>query len=369
MKNTMSLGEYIKEHVVWSLLVFLWFRNLLFRCMPESTYTESLLGFVVLSTIVMAICIVITWHGNRNYQNLIENVILCWGVFVCITYMDLYSTRIVYVGIVTAAISLLLSILVLFRRIRRRDKRNIIIKRRVENAAILWKRNSAIASLVIMFPLAVSSLLYGTVLNSKVEVTKVYGDEHSLKSNIGVISDIEPSRWEALSMEDKLAVCQKIVNTEARFYGVTHEIFVGTDELSDGTLAYYRESTHQVVIDLDHLANGYSYDVMESLLHEVYHAYTWDLIYLYKKLDEEERNLLMFYDASVYMEEFANYEDGDENFYAYYTQLAEIHAREAGETESLEYIEAINEYLGIELDVDMDEFSCLQEYVDYISQK
>ncbi len=369
MKNMMELGEYIKEHVVWSLLVFLWFIKLLFRCIPEFTYTESLFGFVILSVIVMAICITLTWNRNRNYRNLIENIILCWGVFVCITYMDLYRTRIVYVGIATAVISLLLSILVLFRRIRRRDKRYLIIKRRVENAAILWKRNSAIASLVIMVPVATSSLLYGTVLNSKAEVVKVYGDEHSLKANIEVISDIEPSRWETLSIEQKLLVAQKIVNTEARFYGVTHEILVGTDDLSIGTLAYYRDSTHQIVIDLDHLANGYSYDVLSSLLHEVYHAYTWDLIKLYQKLDEEERNLLIFYDASVYVKEFADYKDGDENFYAYYTQLAEIHAREAGETESLEYIKAINEYLGIELDVDMDEFSCLQEYIDYISKE
>ena len=369
-QNNMTRKEYIKEHIICSLLVFLWFRNLLFRCIPEFTYTESLLGFVVLSAIVMAICIVITWHGNRNYRNLIENIILCWGVFVCITYMDLYSTRIVYVGIATVAISLLLSILVLFRRIRRRDKRNIIIKRRVENVVILWKRNSAIASLVIMVPVVVSSLLYGTVLNSnKVEVVKVYGDEHSLKANIEVISDIEPSRWETLSIEEKLLVAQKIVNCEARYYGLSHEIMVGTDDLSVGTLAYYKDSTHQIVIDLDHLENSYSYYVLSSLLHETHHAYQHNQVELYQKIDEEDRNLFMFYDASVYMEEFANYEDGDENFYAYYTQLAEIHAREAGETESLEYIEAINEYLGIEIGVDMDEFSCLQEYVDYITKK
>lgn len=370
MKNTMGLWEYIIEHVVWSLLVFLWFRNLLFRCIPEFTYTESLLGFMILSVIVMAICIAITWNRNRNYWNLIENIILCWGVFVCITYIDLYRTRIVYVGIITAVISLLLSILVFFRRIRRRDKRKLIIKRRAENAAILWKRNSAIASLVIIVPVVVSSLLYGTVLNSKeVEVVKVYGDKDSLEANIKVISDVEPSRWEKLSIEDKLFVAQKIVNCEARYYGLSHEIMVGTDDLSTGTLAYYRDLTHQVVIDLDYLANGYSYDVMASLLHEVYHAYSWDLIKLYQKLDEEERSLLMFYDVSVYMEEFADYEDGDENYYAYYMQLAEIHAREAGETESLDYIKAINQHLGIELEVDMDEFSCLQEYINYISHE
>lgn len=368
-QNNMTRKEYIKEHIIWNLLVFLWFRNLLFKCIPKFTYTESLFGFVILSVIVMAICIALTWNRNRNYWNLIENIILCWGVFVCITYMNLYRTRIVYVGIATAAISLLLSILVLFRRIRRRDKRNLIIKRRVENVAILWKRNSAIAFLVIMVPVATSSLLYGTVLNSKAEVVKVYGDEHSLKANIEVISDIEPSRWENLGIEDKLLVAQKIVNCEARYYGLSHEIMVGTDDLSVGTLAYYRDSTHQIVIDLDHLENSYSYYVLSSLLHEVHHAYAHNQVALYQKLDEEDRNLFIFYDASVYMEEFAKYEDGDENFYAYYTQLAEIHAREAGETESLEYIEAVNEYLGIELDVDMDEFSCLQEYIDYISKE
>lgn len=126
---------------------------------------------------------------------------------------------------------------------------------------------------------------------------------------------------------------------------------------------------HQVVINLEHIQNTYYYEVIETLIHEVHHAYQHDQVELYQKLDKEDRNLFMFYDASVYMKEFADYKDGDEDFYAYYTQLAEIHAREAGETKSLECIEAINEYLGTELDVDMDEFSCLDEYVNYISKE
>lgn len=369
-QNSMIKKEYIKEHVIWSLLVFLWFRSLLFRCIPNYTYTESLVGFLIISVCVMTVGITVSWKRNRNYINVIENILLSWGVFVCITYMELYKKRFTYMLFVLVVVSLILSIIVLFRRIKRKDERQKIMMRRIENVAALWKRNAAIGSLIIMVPVAVSSLLYGTVLNSnKVEVVKVYGDEHSLKANIEVISDIEPSRWETLSIEDKLLVAQKIVNCEARYYGLSHEIMVGTDDLSAGTLAYYKDTTHQIVIDLDHLENSYSYYVLSSLLHEVHHAYQHNQVELYQKLNEEDRNLFMFYDASVYMKEFANYEDGDENFYAYYTQLAEIHAREAGETESLEYIEAINEYLGIEIGVDMHEFSCLEEYVDYISKK
>lgn len=75
-QNNMTRKEYIKEHIIWSLLVLLWFRKLLFRCIPKFTYTESLFGFVILSVIVMAICIALTWNRNRNYRNLIENIIL-----------------------------------------------------------------------------------------------------------------------------------------------------------------------------------------------------------------------------------------------------------------------------------------------------
>lgn len=369
MRNTMTMGEFIKEHVVWSLLVFLWFRNFLFRCLPNCTYTESLVGFLVISACVMAVGIAISWHRNRNGINVIENILLSWGVFVGIAYLELCRDRIIYTLLVAAFISLILSLLILCRRIKKRDKRHKILARRFENIAVLWKRNSALAALVIVVPIGISSVLYGTVLNSKVDVVKLYGDEYSLKANIETIADIEPGRWEKLDIQSKLNVCQAIINVEARYYGLSRKITIGTADLSWGTWAYYRDTTHQIVIDMELLEDAYSYDVLKTLLHEVHHAYQYELVELYQKMDEQERSLRLFYEASIFMEEFADYEDGDEDFYAYYTQLTECYAREAGETESLVYIEAVNDYLGIELDVDMDEFSCLQEYVNYISQE
>ena len=69
MKNTMDRVEYIKEHVIWSLLAFLWFRNLIFRCIPNCTYTESLVGFGVIAVCVAAVGMAISWQRNRNYKN------------------------------------------------------------------------------------------------------------------------------------------------------------------------------------------------------------------------------------------------------------------------------------------------------------
>lgn len=76
--------------------------------------------------------------------------------------------------------------------------------------------------------------------------------------------------------------------------------------------------------------------------------------------------LYYIYDVSIYVEEFADYEDGEDSFWMYYTQRIESHAREAAEKNSLVYIKAINEYLGIELDVNIGKFTGVHEYIDYI---
>ena len=75
------------------------------------------------------------------------------------------------------------------------------------------------------------------------------------------------------------------------------------------------------------------------------HAYQYEQVALYQKLDATTRNLLMFRNVSVYMDEFANYQDGSEDFGLYYSQLSEINARRAAEEESKEYIERVNYYL------------------------
>ena len=244
-------------------------------------------------------------------------------------------------------ISVFMTIAVLFRKIRRMDKRQLIIRNRIRKVVSLWKRNLALGSLLLLMPIGFTVLFRGTVLNSKVEVAKVYGDEHCLDANIDVICDIEPERWSKLNIQLKLNVCQKIVNCEARYLGISHEISVGTAELLGKTMAYYNVDKHQIVVDIGYLETLSGYDVLESLIHEVTHAYQYELVDLYLKLDEKSRNLLIFYPTSQYLKEFSDYENGDKDYMLYYGQLTEIDARKAGRAESLEYIERVEEYLGL----------------------
>jgi len=345
MVSTMGKGEYIKEHIIWWFISYIWFRTLIFRCLPGCTYFQSFLMLLAMSVVVMGIGIVLTWERERNYTNLMLHVFLAWGIFAVVAYADLFKHQMIIIGIVVVVVSTFLSALILGRKIKRNDTRELIIKRRLQNVIRVWRQNSAIAALVLLVPIGVSMLFNGTVMNSSLEVAKIYSDEHSLSANMELICNIAPERWENLDMKTKLNVCQAIINAKAAEYGISHELLVGTAALEGNTLAYYCEPQHQIVIDVDYLKLGYSYALLESIIHECTHAYQYEQIDLYKKVDEEARNLLMFYEASVYLEEFSDYEDGNEDFERYYGQLAEVNARKAGEIGAEEYIRKIEEYL------------------------
>lgn len=345
MGNTMNKSEYIKENIIWNLLFFIWLKNLFFRCLPRISYFDSLLILFGIAVLVIAVNIAVTWKWGRNYRSIAENMIMTWSFYVVIAYMDIFRNRMMIIAIVATVITLLMTLMIVARRIKRKDKRKQIIKRRVRNTVALWRRNTAAASLVLLVPIGATVMLNGTVLaSSEVEVIEVYGDEHCLDANIEVISNIEPSRWAKLNMQEKLDVLQKIINCECRYNGISHEVYLGTAELSGGTLAHYSDSKHQIVIDINHLDDD-GYEVLETIIHECTHAYQHEQVELYRSLDEKSRNLLMFWEVSEYMDEFENYIDGSEDPFGYYLQLAEIDARERAEKDSLEYIERINEYL------------------------
>lgn len=345
MANTMKKWEYIKEHIIWSLLSFLSCRYLLFRCIPNYSYYESLLILLVLGIGVMGGGIVFAWEQGRNYVNLTEDIVLSWSVYVIWAFGDIFKTKMMIIGTVTIVVSVILTVIILARRINRQNRKWKIFTRRIWNVIKLWRLNFVCASLIFMIPLSASMMLNGTIMNTKVNTVKIYSDEDSLDANIEMISNIAPERWNKLAIQQKMDVCQKIINSRGFELGLSHEIVLGMADLDDGVLAHYNEARHQIVMDTECLMNTHSYGILEILIHECTHAYQYEQVALYLKADEKARNLLLLYDASVYLQEFLNYEDGSKDFQHYYSQKAEVDARKAGKTDAVVYIQRVNEYL------------------------
>ena len=338
----MEKWEYIKVHIYWGFLVFIWGRALIFRCIPNYTEKGSLYILAIIGMIVLGSGINFTWNRGRNYSSLAQNIILPWGAFAVLAYMDLFQKKIMILAIVTAVISIFLTVLVFCQKIKRNNKKKVI-RNRVRMVLAMWRRNLTVASLFLLIPIGYSMMQHGVVLNGTEESTMFYGEEDSLEANIDVICNINPQRWEKLELKEKLYVCQKIVNAEAEYLGISHEIAITTETLSGKTMAYYNEARHQIAVDPKYLND--SDKVCEIFLHEVYHAYEFKLAAIYQRLDEKSRNLLLFQEAAIYLDEFKNYKSESEDFDLYYNQLVEINARKAAKERAKVYIARINEYL------------------------
>lgn len=342
--NTISKKAYIWEYLIWMFISLLWCFQIFFRCIPNCTYWETWLIGGVIFVIVSAVGIALTWERERNMNSIVQNLLIVWGLFVSASYYELLAERIRMTAAITLGISAVMAALILFRRIRRTERRKQILRGRLFRSILCLRRNASVAMLCILIPVGYSVLFSGSILQSDVPVTKVYGDEHRLDANIEVIADIYPGRWEGLTLEEKLTVCQAIANVEGRYLGLSHELNVGVKDLEEKTQGYYRMSTHQIMLNTSHLKNDSSYEVLKTLLHECYHAYQHEVVALYQKIDAKSRNLYLFYNASVYLEEFADYVDGYEDFVAYYGQKTESDAREYAERNSLVYYARVEEY-------------------------
>ena len=80
------------------------------------------------------------------------------------------------------------------------------------------------------------------------------------------------------------------------------------------------------------------WSALDTLCHEVYHAYQEMQVELYEDLNSPYREMELFHDAAVYAEEFRDYKDGDEDGYdLYYEQQCEEDARNYACERSLDY--------------------------------
>ena len=74
MNNTMEHRKYIEEHIFWGLLAFLWLKSLLFKCIPNYTYVESMIIFFIIFICVTGAGIMFSWHRYRNHISIFENI-------------------------------------------------------------------------------------------------------------------------------------------------------------------------------------------------------------------------------------------------------------------------------------------------------
>ena len=138
---------------------------------------------------------------------------------------------------------------------------------------------------------------------------------------------------------------QTMANIQAASLGIPHELKVSAGPAKENVIAHYREQYYSITFNIDMIDDLSARDALYTLLHECYPAYEYCMVDLLKDADEKYYNIKEVQKALQYQNEFANYENGYTDYYAYADQWCEYYANDYADICTVGELEKINYYL------------------------
>lgn len=345
-KNSMGKIEYVLNTLFWSLTALVWYRGVLFLPLDGMTAGDSKGVLYLLMLTLIAVGVAVTFNQRRSCISLFANVVFPFQVYAVLSYWAYFPVWIkITLGVALVLCSAFIS-MVMFRKIKKRRFRSKILRYRLKHALLGAKVIAVLCLCAFVLPMSISAYLGNDLYEASNGDTVIWDrtDEWSLPSNMDAVLKLKPEVWETLSLMERLDVLSVVKNIEMRYLGIRHEVYLTADNLDEDTLGQYVYKEHKIVINVTHLKDSPVAKLVETVAHECHHAYTRQLVAAYQSLPDEYKNLLMFFDAQLYEEGYANYIDSDEDYKEYSMQYCEMQARVYAEEAANQYYAAIMDY-------------------------
>lgn len=350
-RSTMEPIEYVVESIFWCLISMIWYKNILFRCFPNMSYTISKTILWIMLIVSIAVCYGGIFRKKRTGWSVLVSLVFPYGIYTIVSYWKSFQSRIVIVLLFATMLSLGIGVIVMTCKIKRTKSVKRVIAKRFCRCIAATGNIFSIAMVVIMVSLLIQEALGVPLFKSGIGAeTGNTAESQTISSNINTVLKLQEEEWIALNTNDKLGVLQCIANIEAHYLGLSNELNVGVANLPEYELACYSDASHTININFEHLENDSAAEVLNSCCHEAYHSYQHRLVDAYNEAPKEMRQLRIYENAVNYIEEFGNYADGYEDFCTYYAQQCEKDARSYAEDAVVNYYSKIDEYLGIGTD-------------------
>lgn len=344
--NSISKLKFLEAMSIYSAAIAFLYRIASFTGIYGLTSAQSKFVYWALVLILIPLGTYTTFEKRRNPISIGVNIALPFEIYTILaTYKHIPG---VYKIVFTVAVSLsvLYFGLVVFQKIKHKRYAREIMQNRVKHALFGARTIIAVVLLCVTVPISLKCALGQGLLVSGVETKVEEDDTWSMINNAETVVMLHEDNWETLSLKkraDVLAVCK---NIELRYLGIYNkEIHLEVGDLDEGVLGIHNAKENTIVIDIGHLENSDSKDVLRTLLHECKHAYDWECVAVYNQVADEYKSLRMFTNIAKYDKEFRTPIDNDKNFEEYYAQLVEVSARNYSEIVVEEYFDFINGYL------------------------
>ena len=346
-RNTMKPREYILENLFWAVTAMIWYRNILFVALPRITVMWSKIILWAAVFIFVALGCLLTFKKRRNNVSMIVNVLLPYEVYTVLAYTT-YIPNLVW-GTVVFSIVLATAFFLLAVTPDKQltaNRKIPALERRIKHGLLGARTIAAICMLILLVPLGVKLIFGHGIISTTVPSvdSAAKANEWTVKNNIDTIRLLREDDWSNLNTQEKLDVLGVVLNIEIRYLGLNHELYLKSSALDTNTAAHYNHNNHEVVIDINHLQSASAEEILDSLCHECYHSYQYQMIALYNESPEKYRDMLLFQYVDDYIEEFSDYSDGKDSIGDYYFQTVEIAARKYAAQAVDEYYELIEEY-------------------------
>lgn len=344
--NTTSFGEYIWDNLFYAVIGFIWYKNLLLRCLNDMSYGQSRIVLLSMIIVIGTFGIIVNIGRNRNGSSTFANIAFPFGTYTALAYVSVNRLLFLVVSICAGVISALFAGMIMCRRSKNKKKAGPIFLNCIRQVISQTQFIFAVGLTCAMVILGIGTLVGSSILQPTVIATTYKeSDEQTIENNIDVVLQLQEDVWDDLSAQERLDILQTIANIERRYLGIPHELNVSVANIGEYLLGCYDDKKHTITISLDSLMNDPADKVLNTVCHEAYHGYQHCIVSVLESTSEEAKNLRLFRDARNYAEEFSDYKSGGQGFYDYYYQECEMDAREYAEDAVFDYYKRIEEYL------------------------
>lgn len=339
----MNKFKMILEHCFWTLILYYFYINIVFKCIPGLSAAESKL--VLWGAIIcLAILVMYLAEKKKKYNSLrmLLFVSLPYGVYTIASYISVCEILMKIMLIIGAA---LIAIFVLLYAWDKKSTKSV--KSFITAIVLLVAIVGLLATgFIIVCVFADISLPVSTEQDITAGIVDTYIDDDP-----ETISNLAEEEWKQLTLSEKKNILQLCCNIERTYWGLPYEVVLQLEPLEENLYGYYNHNVHTVVVNLNLLEYGLKgIDALNVVIHECTHSYQHAMAELYNS-SGEMKTLRIFESAIIYLDEIENYEKGGSDFDKYYNQQMEKDARENTELRSKVYMEKI------------EEFSCISEKI------
>ena len=294
--NTMRPQKYITDHLFWLITAMIWYRSVLFTAVPGMTVKQSKIILWIVAFMLVAFGYIITMKKRRNDLSLFTNILLPYELYAIVTYCT-YLPKLVWSSVLLASILSLAFIVLGMLPTAHSEQRSATGWKRQAVHSLLGARTiTAVCILILIVPIGISNVFGLGLMSTRTPLVSdaSEAEEWTVKNNIDAVRLLREEEWEELNPQQKPDVLGVVSNIEIRYLGL-NEVYLKSSVLNGETAAHYNHRDHEIVIDLGQLETVAAADVLDSLCHECYHAYQYQMIALYEDTPEKYRNIVIWH--------------------------------------------------------------------------